>query len=208
MANADKAKYLNGKVESAMNISDLELILSEIDIHDIKEFLIEKLQSMNGIDIQKLYHKVVCIHDILSQDNIKCILEFLIFDPTIKLVNKQFKQLAELNENQQYLKYIHEMENSTELHQGKTMKFNAKKNAIYLIHPKRSSLSNVETKLGFVSVHEHCKEIYKECVLQHGDLLFEYTVDNVLCKRPYICILLRYTLDTSAAKEELRFVLT
>ena len=128
-------RELQTLIEEAEDDLHLLPIICEVPLEIIKNFLIKTIQhhQQNKINIKGIYLKMILpINKILPKDIIQYILSFMALDlEFIKLVNKQWKKLSEINEAKCYSNLLP----------------NEKSNKYIMRYP-RIQLTSVEKRMG------------------------------------------------------------
>eukprot|EP01084_Bolivina_argentea_P075938 137615_1 len=86
-------------INKAQNAHDLVNIMNHIPIESLKEFINDKLQSMNENKIREIYYGSASIHNIIPDDVIKSMINYIPYENSIQYVNKSFNNFSKLNSN-------------------------------------------------------------------------------------------------------------
>ena len=123
-------------IRSASNVTDLLPILQHLPLFALKSFINQQIEQQTAAAQKIIYFNSSSIHDILPSDAMQHILSFGDFYRQ-KAVSKQWKLLAEQNEN---IKMNNLYQSVPQTESGST----------FIIHPKRTHLNSVEIARGFI----------------------------------------------------------
>ena len=135
---------LNRVIDSASSWYDVEPLINKIPLNELKEYLQEMINNshQNKVDIRSMYWGFVGnIENILPSDLMQYILTFLRFDlQFVKVVNKRWKRLSELNEKICY---------SQLSKQNANIAYDEEINTTYIIRYPQIELTTIEKRMNF-----------------------------------------------------------
>ena len=164
MMSFDK-KEIESVITSAESISDLVPFIKHIPLNVVKEFVIENMNKMTESSATKMTFNALSINQIMPADVIQRILTFTTLDgKNIKSVNKQWRDLSELNEKIYYTKLIQRLDEECKI------SYDPQKNKTWLIHPTRNKLTKIEKGCGFKGPYSiFCNGMTAESIFLSGN---------------------------------------
>ena len=166
LAVAEYKDELRNHVASTQILQELLPLLNQIPLEQIKDFLYQKIGSMNDAESKTFYYESLSIDEILPTDIIRDIISYQGFDIAhTKCVNKQWKELSDQNEKKNY----QQMEENLE--QTSPIKFNKNENATWVLHPDRTDLTLTEINMGFEGITNDL-QVFARCSLPVIEYLF------------------------------------
>ena len=172
---------LKQHIRSATHVTELLIILQQIPLDSIKQFMIPKIGELTDESLRKSYYNSLSINEIFSDDLLQCILSFSgCYNE--KGVNKKWKSLSDKNESL-YLKQLYKTDKIAGI---KLMKYDENINKTWIIHQDRKRLHLVEEALGFkgpINDLRTAAMVYKDndkLLVYGGDYLTD-TDDSIHC---------------------------
>ena len=147
MSNYYTKHKIHSIVASASNVIELIPLLKHVPIAEIKQLINQSVDKMNTSSIRKIHLNSLSIHETIPDAVILLIQHILSFhsidEINMKLVNRKWNKLSELNERNYYSQLIKRLD------QHSPISYKRVTPKTYLINPKRKELSRIETELGF-----------------------------------------------------------
>ena len=145
---ANKSKFhiaLCQQVKSAGKISDLLGILDRMPFSDVKDFLRDSINETGTDDVRTVYHNLVSINEILSDNVLQCILSFGHCNQN-RTVCQLWNRLNQQNE-ENILRVLYDAVDDQTL--GGTLGPLPQGMSILIVHPSRSTLTPLEIRRGY-----------------------------------------------------------
>lgn len=178
-------------IDYASSWCDLKPIINKVPLQKIKQFLHQMVDN-NYVNVQNEIINIKSIYwefngnieNILPGVMIQYILTFLKFDlQFVKLVNKRWKQLSDLNEKLYY---------SRVSSQNTNIPYDENVNTTYIIRYPRIQLTTIEKELNFEMIPLHLKHKgqvhinininFTKTILKNGDRIIVYPGQYVIDK--------------------------
>jgi len=141
--------HLQHRTKQLNSLKDLCPLLKVIPIAKIQDLIIYHMKELDVNELRKMKYLCLSINEIISDDLMQYILDFLLFDlessVTIWSVNKKWMLMCEKNMRKKYKKITSLLDERQNVIQTK---YNQDENTTWIIHPGRHTLYNVETQLG------------------------------------------------------------
>ena len=92
-----KLNEINHNISESKCLNDLYPFLDIVPLNAIKQIIRSKVETLNGTEINKIYHSKCSINDVLREDALQSIFEFLNIPP--KSVCKTWDQVSDIIKN-------------------------------------------------------------------------------------------------------------
>ena len=144
--STDKDRLQN-QTASAQNINDLLPFLKCIPMDKLRDFVHQNIEEMNQSQLKTMHSNAISINRIIPGDIIQHIISFQVLElENVKCVNKQWNKLSKQHERNYYLP-LRSPESWPERHS--LWKYINNDPQIFILHPKRTQLTEIERQCGF-----------------------------------------------------------